>query len=60
MHINTTFLDIFRTNNGNNDRGFSNPEIDKALDLAAIEQDPKKRLARLRAIEETIFTEPVS
>jgi len=55
----TTFLDIFRTNNGNNDRGFSNPEIDKALDLAALERDPRKRLDMLRDVEEQLFTEDV-
>jgi oligopeptide transport system substrate-binding protein len=55
----TTFLDIFKTENGNNDRGFSNPEIDAALDEAANEQDQQKRLAMLRDIEERLFTEEV-
>lgn len=55
----TTFLDIFRSDNGNNDRGYTNPTIDSALDAAAMETDPAKRLAMLREIEETIFTEEV-
>ncbi len=55
----TTFLDVFRTNNGNNDRGFSNPDIDAALDRAALEQDPTKRFAMLRDIEEKLFTKEV-
>lgn len=55
----TTFLDVFRSDNGNNDRGFSDPEIDRALDKAALEQDPVKRLAMLRDIEEQLFTEDV-
>jgi len=55
----TTFLDIFRSDNGNNDRGYSNPAIDEALDLAAIEQDQVKRFAMLRDVEEQLFTEEV-
>jgi oligopeptide transport system substrate-binding protein len=55
----TTFLDVFKTENGNNDRGYSNPEIDAALDLAAKELDQKKRLAMLRDVEERLFTEEV-
>ena len=55
----TTFLDVFRSDNGNNDRGYVNPEIDAALDAAASEQQPEKRLAMLRDIEEKLFTEEV-
>ncbi|MBC8309786.1 MAG: peptide ABC transporter substrate-binding protein [Planctomycetes bacterium] len=55
----TTFLDVFKTENGNNDRGYSNPEIDAALVLAANESNQKKRLAMLRDIEERLFTEEV-
>ena len=55
----TTFLDVFRSDNGNNDRGFSDPYIDAALDNAALEQDPVKRLAMLRTIEERLFTKDV-
>jgi len=55
----TTFLDVFRSDNGNNDRGFSDPIIDAALDEAALEQDQAKRLAMLRDIEERLFTKDV-
>ena len=55
----TTFLDVFHSNNGNNDRGFSDSEIDAALDRASLERDSEKRLAILRDIEERLFTEDV-
>jgi oligopeptide transport system substrate-binding protein len=55
----TTFLDIFRSKDGNNDRGYANPEVDRALDAAALEQDPAKRLAMLHDVEEFLFTEEV-
>lgn len=52
----TTFLDVFRSDNGNNDRGYINPEIDAALDAAASELNPEKRMAMLRDVEEKLFT----
>lgn len=55
----TTFLDVFRSNNGNNDRGFVDKEIDLALDRAAVERNSQKRLDMLRDIEEQLFTEEV-
>ncbi len=55
----TTFLDVFRSDNGNNDRGYVNPEIDAALDAANLERDPEKRMAMLRDIEEELFTKEV-
>lgn len=55
----TTFLDIFRSDNGNNDRGYENSEIDKALDAAALERNPITRMAMLHDIEQTLFTEEV-
>jgi oligopeptide transport system substrate-binding protein len=55
----TTFLDVFRSDNGNNDRGYINYEIDNALDRASLELDPKKRLSMLRDIEEVLFTSEV-
>ena len=55
----TTFLDVFRSDSGNNDRGFVNKDIDNALDFAALELAPKKRMQMLRDIEETLFTQEV-
>ncbi len=55
----TTFLDIFRSDNGNNDRGYINPSIDAALDAAATQRDPTKRMAMLHDVEQTLFTEDV-
>jgi len=53
----TTFLDIFRSDNGNNDRGYKNLEIDAALDAAASQRNPSKRMAMLHDVEQTLFTE---
>ncbi len=55
----TTFLDVFRSDNGNNDRGYVNVEIDEALDAASQEKNPKRRMEMLRDIEEYLFTEDV-
>ena len=55
----TTFLNVFRSNSGNNDRGYKNKEIDKALDLADLEQDPIKRMQMLQQIELELFNEEV-
>lgn len=45
----TTFLDINRTGDGNNDRGFADPHYDALLDQARDQPDPA---ARLRILEE--------
>ncbi|HIB50242.1 MAG TPA: peptide ABC transporter substrate-binding protein [Phycisphaerales bacterium] len=55
----TTFLDVFKSDNGNNDRGFVSIKIDAALNEAALERDPDKRMEMLRSIEEELFTEEV-
>ena len=55
----TTFLDVFRSDSGNNDRGYINKEIDSALNLASSEQDPEKRMRMLYKVEEKLFTEEV-
>ncbi len=55
----TTFLDVFRSDNGNNDRGYVNLRVDAALDAANQEKNPQKRMAMLRDIEEELFTEEV-
>ncbi|MEN0020202.1 MAG: hypothetical protein AAF747_04885, partial [Planctomycetota bacterium] len=51
----TTFLDLSRTGNGNNDRKFSSPEYDALLDRAADETDAAKRLAILQEAERMIM-----
>jgi oligopeptide transport system substrate-binding protein len=47
----TTFLNLSRTGDGNNDRGYSNPDYDALLDRAAAERDPARRLAILADAE---------
>ena len=47
----TTFLDLCRTGDGNNDRGFSDPRVDAWLDAAARETDADARLRVLEACE---------
>ena len=51
----STFLELFRTGDGNNDRGFSNAEIDARLEMAAAELDHASRLAQLASIERDLF-----
>jgi len=53
----TTFLDISRTGNGNNDRAFSNAKFDGMLDAAANERDPGKRLKMLEEAERFLMEE---
>ena len=55
----TTFLDVFRSDNGNNDRGYVNHEIDVLLNEADKEKNPSVRMELLRDIEERLFTEEV-
>ena len=45
----TTFLDISRSDNGNNDRKYSSPEYDALMERAAADSDPR---ARMRTLEE--------
>ena len=47
----TTFLEMFRTHNGNNDSGYSDPVYDRMLDEAETEMDPRRRLERLAEAE---------
>ncbi|MBT5382833.1 MAG: peptide ABC transporter substrate-binding protein [Phycisphaerae bacterium] len=51
----TTFLELFRSTNGNNDRQFNNPVIDAKLDAAAAETDPATRMRMLADIERELF-----
>lgn len=47
----TTFLDLHRTGNGNNDRAYSDPYLDDLLARAELERDPDKRMAILEEAE---------
>jgi hypothetical protein len=47
----TTFLDIHRTGDGNNDRKYASPEFDALMDRAEDEPDPAARLALLQDAE---------
>jgi oligopeptide transport system substrate-binding protein len=53
----TTWLDLQRTGNGNNDRGYSNPAFDAMLDAAVAEPDLARRLERLAECERFLFNE---
>lgn len=55
----TTFLDLFRTGDGNNDRGYSNPHVDALLEKAAHEIDPQRRMRILEECERFLFAEEV-
>ncbi|CAE7790890.1 oppA [Symbiodinium necroappetens] len=52
-----TFLDLHRTGDGNNDRGYSNPAYDALLDRADAERDPAARMEILREAERMIVEE---
>ncbi len=47
----TTFLNIHKTGDGNNDRGFSSPRFDDLLGRAAAEPEPAARLCLLEEAE---------
>lgn len=47
----TTFLDINRFDDGNNDRKYHNPRYEQLLDEAAVELDPERRMALLSEAE---------
>jgi oligopeptide transport system substrate-binding protein len=51
----TTFLELNRTDDGNNDRDYSNPDYDALLDQAADETDPAARLALLSRAEDLLL-----
>ena len=53
----TTWLDLQQSQNGNNDRGYSNPEFDRRLAEAHSEFDPALRLRKLAEVERWLFTE---
>ncbi|GJQ30290.1 MAG: peptide ABC transporter substrate-binding protein [Phycisphaerae bacterium] len=51
----TTFLEINRTGDGNNDRGYSSPAFDALLDAAAQERDPESRMILLARAERLLI-----
>jgi len=53
----TTFLDVNRTGDGNNDRKYSNPVYDNLLAQARNERDREKRMALLSEAERIIMEE---
>ncbi|MHC5037104.1 MAG: peptide ABC transporter substrate-binding protein [Planctomycetota bacterium] len=52
-----TFLDMYVTDGGNNNTGFSNAEYDRLVQEAAKEADPAKRMKILQRIEEILVVE---
>ena len=53
-----TFLSMWRTGDGNNATGWSNPAYDQLLDEAAHTADPQKRFAILHQAEQLWLSEP--
>ncbi|MBX3376100.1 MAG: peptide ABC transporter substrate-binding protein [Phycisphaeraceae bacterium] len=53
----TTFLNISRTGDGNNDRKYSNPRYDAMLDAAAAELDEERRMRILEECERLLMEE---
>jgi oligopeptide transport system substrate-binding protein len=53
----TTFLDVNRTGDGNNDRQYSNPVYDDLLARAGTEIDPDARLRMLERAEQILVEE---
>lgn len=52
-----TFLEINRTDDGNNDRNYADAEFDAMLDRAYTETDPVKRMAGLEEAERKLMEE---
>ncbi|MEO0514597.1 MAG: peptide ABC transporter substrate-binding protein [Planctomycetota bacterium] len=53
----TTFLDLFRSNDGNNDAAYQNPAYDQLLRDAAAEVEPAARFALLRDAEAVMLAD---
>lgn len=53
----TTFLNLFRGGDGNNDSGLADPQYDQMLKDAELETDPAGRLEKLRQAEDYVMTE---
>ncbi len=56
-HDPTTWLELSRTGDGNNDRGYSNPKYDALLAAAANEADPDRRMRILADAERLLCEE---
>jgi len=52
-----TFLDLWTTDGGNNDAGFSNAEYDELIAAAKVEKDSDKRNELLRQAEDILMDE---
>lgn len=52
-----TFLDLWTTDGGNNDTGFSNARYDELIAAAKVETDSEKRLEMLREAEDILMDE---
>jgi oligopeptide transport system substrate-binding protein len=52
-----TFLDMFVTDGGNNDTGWSSPEYDRLIAAAGREANPEQRLELLQQAEEILIAE---
>jgi oligopeptide transport system substrate-binding protein len=55
----TTWLDLSRSTDGNNDRKYDNPAYDAMLDAAADEPDPARRFAILAEAERFLMEEEI-
>ncbi len=55
----TTFLELFRSTDGNNDRKYDNPVYDRMLDETALETDPVERMKKLAECERLIVQDDV-
>jgi len=53
----TTFLDMWRKGDSNNNTGWSHPDYDRLLREAALEADPQSRRRKLQAAEEILLEE---
>ncbi|MBV7272095.1 peptide ABC transporter substrate-binding protein [Clostridium sp. PL3] len=52
-----TFLDVWITNGGNNNTGYSNAEYDKKISNAKAEKDPAKRMQLLHDAEDILMND---
>jgi oligopeptide transport system substrate-binding protein len=53
----STFLNMWRTGDGNNETGWSNARYDELIKLATLEGDPEKRMSHFREAETILLDE---